>query len=253
LICALPVDGRIVGTIEAYRLENRPFRQDDPAHVSVLCAFAASAYSRIQLAAKLDVHYTETIEALMSALEARDPYTEEHTGRIRDMAVALAVAMQLPPETKRAVKLGAILHDVGKIGIPDAILLKPGALNDGEWVVMRSHTTIGEEMLRSIDFLSPSLPIIRNHHERWDGKGYPDGLAGEQIPLGARIVAVCDSFDAMTSDRPYRKARSVDEACEEILRCAGTQFDPACSALLVDMVSKMGEERLEERFVHYAT
>lgn len=253
LICRMAVNGRPIGTIEVYRLADRGFREDDGHQVEVLSAFAANSYSRIQLAAKLDAHYTETISALMSALEARDPYTQAHTSRIRDMAVALAVGLQVPSDIRRAVKLGAILHDVGKIGIPDAILLKPGPLTDEEWVIMRAHPAIGERMLGNIDFINPALPIIRHHHERWDGRGYPDGLAGERIPVGARIVAVCDALDAMTSDRPYRPGMTIGAACDELLVCAGTQFDPTCAALLVDVVSRVGEERLEEKFVHYAS
>jgi HD-GYP domain-containing protein (c-di-GMP phosphodiesterase class II) len=253
LIARLFVEGEPLGTIEAYRLADRPFREDDPHQVEVLAAFAANAYSRIRIAAKLDTSYTETISALMSALEARDPYTEAHTSRIRDLSIALAVGLQVPGEVRRAVKLGAILHDVGKIGIPDAILLKPAGLTDEEWVVMRAHPEIGERMLSSIDFLDSALPIIRHHHERWDGKGYPDRLEGEEIPVGARIVAVCDAFDAMTSDRPYREALSKAAACEELLSNAGSQFDPSCAALLVDVLNRMGEERLDERFVYYAS
>jgi HD-GYP domain-containing protein (c-di-GMP phosphodiesterase class II) len=167
--------------------------------------------------------------------------------------MALSVAMQLSGEQRRAVKLGSILHDVGKIGIPDAILRKPGKLTDEEWQVMKTHALVGEKMLHSVDFLRPALPIIRHHHERWDGGGYPDGVAGADIPIGARIVAVCDSFDAMTSDRPYRRAMSIQDAFNELLSCAGSQFDPKCAALLVDVVSHMGEQRLEERFVRYAS
>ena len=253
LLNRFSVDGRTVATVEAYRVKDRPFRQDDPRRVDVLCSFAANAYSRIQLAAKLEVHYTETIEALVSALEARDPYTEAHAGRIRDTAMALAVAMQLPSDKRRAVKLGSILHDVGKIGISDAILLKPGPLSEEEWDVMKSHPEIGERMLAGIDFLTPVLPIVRHHHERWDGAGYPDGLKGEEIPVGARIVGVCDAFDAMTSDRPYRPAMARDVACEELKRNSGTQFDPQCVDLLVDVVSRMGDAHLEDRFVRYAS
>jgi hypothetical protein len=253
LICRFAVDGEAVGTVEVYRLEDRPFRSDDPRHVDALCSFAANAYERLRLAAKLEMHYTETMEALVSALEARDPYTEAHAGRIRDLAGALAVAMQVTPEERRAVRLGSILHDVGKIGISDSILLKRGPLNDEEWAIMRSHPLIGERVLRGIDFLAPALPIIRHHHERWDGRGYPDGLEGEDIPVGARIVAVCDAFDAMTSDRPYRKAMPADAACAELLSNAGSHFDLACAKLLVEMVSNMGDDHLEERFVRYAS
>ncbi len=253
LICPLILNGQAIGTVKAFRLEERPFRADDPDQIGGLCAFAANSYSRIQLAEKLENQYTVTLEALASALEAKDPYTEAHTGRIRDMSTALGVALQVPSEVRRAVRLGAILHDVGKIGIADAVLLKPGPLTAEEWQVMRTHPEIGERMLKKIDFVRPALPVIRHHHERWDGRGYPDGLAGEDIPVGARIVAVCDSFDAMTSDRPYRAGMPIEAASDEILRCAGTQFDPSCAALLVDILSKVGDDRLEERFVRYAS
>jgi HD-GYP domain-containing protein (c-di-GMP phosphodiesterase class II) len=256
LIARFALDADTVGTIETYRLVDHPFRADGVAQIELLATFARNAHSRQVLAAKLDEHYTKTIEALVSALEARDPYTQAHAGRIRDTAMALAVAMQLSREERRAVKLGSILHDVGKIGISDTILLKPGALTEQEWAVMRSHPQIGERMLQGIDFLSCALPIVRHHHERWDGSGYPDGVDGGDIPVGARIVAVCDAFDAMTSDRPYRPAMSLEAACEELLRGSGRQFDPDCAALLVEVVShlseELNEERLEERFVHYA-
>jgi HD-GYP domain-containing protein (c-di-GMP phosphodiesterase class II) len=246
------VDGRTIGTVEVYRVHDRPFRSDDAHQVDAISSFAANAYSRIQLAAKLEVHYTETIEALVSALEARDPYTEAHAGRIRDLAVSIAIAMQLPYEQRRAVRLGAILHDVGKIGISDAILLKPGPLTEAEWAIMRTHPEIGERMLKNIDFLASALPIVRHHHERWDGGGYPDGLVHENIPLGARIVAVCDAFDAMTSDRPYRRALRLDAACKELKDNSGTQFDPGCVDLIVDVVSRLGDDHLEGRFVRFA-
>jgi HD-GYP domain-containing protein (c-di-GMP phosphodiesterase class II) len=252
LINRFTVDGRTIGTVEVYRVQDRPFRSDDAHQVDAIAGFAANAYSRIQLAAKLEVHYTETIEALVSALEARDPYTEAHAGRIRDLAVSIAIAMQLPYEQRRAVRLGAILHDVGKIGISDSILLKPGPLTAEEWAIMKTHPEIGERMLKTIDFLAPALPIVRHHHERWDGGGYPDGLVRENIPLGARIVSVCDAFDAMTSDRPYRKALGLEQACKELEDNSGSQFDPGCVELIVDVVSRLGDDHLEGRFVRFA-
>lgn len=253
IICRLELDDDSVATMETYRLADRPFGGHDRGQIDVLATFARNVFSRIQLAAKLEIHYTETIEALVCALEARDPYTQAHAGRIRDTAMALAVAMQVPTDERRAVRLGSILHDVGKIGISDAILSKPGPLTDEEWTIMRTHPQIGERMLRGIDWLAPALPIVEHHHERWDGRGYPAGLRGETIPVGARIVAVCDSFDAMTSDRPYRKSMRLTDACEELLRGAGHQFDPNCARLLVDVVTHMGEDKLEERFVRFAS
>ena len=254
LLNRFTVDGKTVATVEVYRTHDRPFRSSDPRQVDVLTKFAANAYSRIHLAAKLELHYTETIEALVSALEARDPYTQAHAGRIRDRAIALSVAMQVPSEQRRAIRLGAILHDVGKIGVSDSILLKQGPLTEEEWAVMRMHPDIGEKMLQGIDFLGPALPIVRHHHERWDGRGYPDGLSGEEIPLGARIVGICDAFDAMTSDRPYRAGMSVEDACAELRTNAGTQFDPRCVEQLVEIVSQSDDGRqLEDRFVRYAS
>ncbi len=246
------VDGRAVATVEVYRIEDRPFRHDDARQVDLLTKFAANTYSKIQLASQLEVQYTETIEALVSALEARDPYTEAHAGRISEMAIALSVAMKVPIENRRAIRLGSILHDVGKIGVSDAILLKNGPLTEEEWAIMRTHPEIGERMLSGIDFLRPALPIVRSHHERWDGRGYPDGLSGEDIPVGARIVAVCDAYDAMTSDRAYRSAMSVEDACAELRRNSGAQFDPRCVDLLVDVVTRQ-PEHLEERFVRFAS
>jgi HD-GYP domain-containing protein (c-di-GMP phosphodiesterase class II) len=253
ILCRLSLEGRVVGIIEAYRVDDLPFRDEDHHQVEVLGKFAMNSYSNITWASRMESHYTETIETLVSALEARNPDTNAHAKRIPDLALALAAAMDLPPEFRRSLRLGSILHDVGKIGVPDSILLKPASLTDPEWAIMRSHPVIGERMLKPIDFLATALPIVRHHHERWDGGGYPDGLAGKKIPLGARIVAVCDAFDAMISDRPYRKGLPITSAIEEILRCTGAQFDPACARLLTDLVLTFGITDLEEKFVRYAS
>jgi hypothetical protein len=253
LMCRLMIDEETVGTIEAYRSDDRPFNCEDAGQIALLGTFAANAYAKIQMSEKLEAHYITTLEALAAALEAKDPYTQAHTGRIRDMALALAVAMKVPSQQRRGVRLGAILHDVGKIGISDSILHKPGPLTESEWRVMRTHPIVGERMLKKIEFLTDALPVIRHHHERWDGTGYPDRLRGEAIPLGARIVAVCDAFDAMTTDRPYRKAMPAELACEEIVACAGTQFDPRCAKLLAEVLTDVGLDHLEHRLVRYAS
>jgi putative nucleotidyltransferase with HDIG domain len=243
----------VKGTIEAYRTEDRSFRADDPDHIHLLMEFASNSYARIQNATKLEEHYTKTMEALTSALEARDPYTEAHTGRIRDLALALARALRVPRHVREAVRFGALLHDVGKIGISDSILQKPGPLTDDEWQIMRQHPEIGVRMLRGMDFLAPALEVVLHHHERWDGTGYPAGLRGEDIPLPARIVAVCDAFDAMTSDRPYRPAMPIDRALDEIAKVAGTQLDPDCALLLIEVIQNVGVDDVEDRFVRFAT
>ena len=256
LLCPLsmgePETGGTTGTIEIYRTTNRPFRKDDFNRVEAIAGFAASVYARIRVSEQLQGSFAKTIEALTSAVEARHAETQEHTQRIRDIALALADAMKLPPELRRKVQLGASLHDIGKIGVPDAILLKPGPLEPDEFETMKAHPDIGTRLISDIDFLQPAVSVVRHHHERWDGTGYPDGLNGEDIPVEARIVALCDAFDAMTSDRPYRSAVSVEDACAEIRSCAGSQFDPDLATLLIAIVKRIGVEDLENRFVRYA-
>jgi putative nucleotidyltransferase with HDIG domain len=179
--------------------------------------------------------YKITLEALVTALDAREHETTAHSFRVREYAVALAETLDLNPDALVQVGRGALLHDVGKIGVQDSILLKPGRLSKSEWVEMRKHPQKGYEILKDIDFLSPAAEIVLCHQERWDGKGYPNGLSGSEIPLGARIFAVVDTLDAMTSNRPYRRALSFEAAREEIRACAGTQFDPRVSAAFLSM------------------
>jgi len=170
--------------------------------------------------------YDATLRALSGALDLRDSETEIHSLRVTAYADHLAARVGVGEAEREALRRGALLHDVGKIGVPDAILRKPGPLNDAEWQQMRRHPQIGAEMLAGIGFLHSAIPLVRHHHERWDGNGYPDRLVGEGIPLGARIFAIADTLDAMTSDRPYRAAKSFAEARAEIARCMGSQFDP---------------------------
>lgn len=171
--------------------------------------------------------YDATLKALTAALDTRDSETEGHSQRVTAYTARLAREMGISGTHLVSITRGALLHDVGKIGVPDSILRKPGPLSPEEWALMRQHPTLGYEMLREIEFLRPALPIVLHHQEKYDGTGYPSGLKGDAIPLGARIFAVCDTLDAITSDRPYRAARSFAEAAAEIRRAAGTQFDPA--------------------------
>jgi len=173
-----------------------------------------------------DRTYDATLTALASALDVRDTETGGHSDRVLRYMELVIGAMGISGEQIAFLRRGALLHDIGKIGVPDNILRKPAALSDAEWQTMRRHPEFGARIIAGIPFLQDVSQIVRHHHERWDGKGYPDRLAGEAIPLGARIFAVADSFDAMTSDRPYRRAMSVEEACDEIARCRATQFDP---------------------------
>ena len=170
--------------------------------------------------------YLMTIEALAAAVEARDPYTHGHTRRVGDYAVVLGRALGCDEGEIAAIKRASVLHDIGKIGIEDHILRKQARLEPEEQLRMQKHPIIGVDMLKGIDFLDTVLPLIRHHHERWDGNGYPDQVRADEIPLGARILAVADALDAMTSDRPYRAARTFDYAKGEILKGSGTHFDP---------------------------
>jgi len=163
-------------------------------------------------------------------LRARDPGTGAHSERVRVYALALAEAHGVPESQLPDIEHGVMLHDIGKIAIPDGILLKPGPLSPDEWKIMRTHPEVGRRLIEHMSFLSGAVPVVYHHHERWDGTGYPEGLRGEDIPLGARIFAVADAFDAMTYDRPYSRAIPVSAARAEIERCSGTHFDPTVVA-----------------------
>jgi putative nucleotidyltransferase with HDIG domain len=183
----------------------------------------------------LESTYSQTLWTLVAALDAREHETGDHSQRVVRYSLAIARRIGLPEAELPDLGRGALLHDIGKIGVPDAILLKPGKLDEAEWAEMRRHPRIGYEILRSIDFLARSAEVVLTHQERWDGGGYPRGLAGEEIPIAARIFAIADTYDAMTSDRPYRKALSAQMARDEIARCAGTQFDRRCAEAFLSM------------------
>ena len=170
--------------------------------------------------------YRMTLKALVQALETRDFETHGHSERVVTFSLRLGYELGLEKEALRDLELGALLHDIGKIGVPDAVLRKPAKLNEDEWAKMKLHPQHGQKILRNIPFLEGAARIVGQHHERWDGEGYPFGLRGEDIDIGARIFAVVDAFDAMVSDRVYRKGCPYSEALEELERCAGTQFDP---------------------------
>ena len=190
----------------------------------------------------LEQAYTQTLEALGAALDSRDVGTESHSRRVHGYSLALAREHGMAPDALADLAHGVLLHDIGKIGIPDAILLKPGPLTPDEWKVMRSHPEIGKRLIEKIPFLHGAMPVVWCHHEKWDGSGYPRGLRGEEIPLNARIFMVVDAFDAMTFDRPYSKAIEFDVAITEIKRCAGTHFDPR----VVESFLRVPQNLLEE-------
>ena len=168
------------------------------------------------------------LAGLVDRLELKEGYAGEHTAAVSALALAIAKQLKLSAADRRCVELGALLHDVGKLSIPDRVLTKPGPLNELEWTAMRRHAALGERLLAHILDQAEVLAIVRSHHERWDGSGYPDGLRGEEIPLAARIVAVADAFQAMIEPRPYRAPRTPASALEEIASQSGRQFDPVC-------------------------
>jgi putative nucleotidyltransferase with HDIG domain len=176
------------------------------------------------------------LAALTDRLESRHGYTSDHTTAVSRIAVAIGRRLGLRKDELANVELGALLHDVGKLDVPETILSKPAALNELEWRAMRRHVESGERLLHRVVDRPAVLGVVRWHHERWDGDGYPDGKRGEQIPLAARIVAVADAFQAMIEPRPYRRGRTEQAALEEIRRNAGTQFDPHCVEALQDVV-----------------
>jgi len=168
------------------------------------------------------------LAGLVDRLELKEGYADGHTTAVSRLAVTIATKLELPTAERRLVEVGALLHDVGKLSIPDRVLMKPGPLNELEWAVMQRHAPLGERLVAHTVNQADVLAIVRSHHERWDGGGYPDGKRGEEIPLAARIVAVADAFQAMIEPRPYREPRTREAALEEILAYSGRQFDPVC-------------------------
>jgi HD-GYP domain-containing protein (c-di-GMP phosphodiesterase class II) len=249
IICAvLRTPRRRLGVLHLDRSPlQEPFNQDDLSLADALAASVSAGIESAQLLEKQQELFLQTVTALAQAVEMRDRYTGGHTQRVTDYALILAEALKLSAEEQRVIRIGTPLHDIGKIGIDDAILRKPGRLTDTEFELMKTHTTKGAAIIESIPDLHPILPIVRNHHEAWNGMGYPDGLSGEKIPLLARIVAVADAFDAMTSNRPYRPGLALEQAWQEIQAQAGRQFDPDVAQAFIkqkDAVRQAREERL---------
>ncbi len=231
---------RIVGVVEVMnKVDGRPFNEDDRDLLAALAVQSAIALENAQLYSNLRSAFTDTVRVITNALEARDEYTAGHTGRVTEMALETAREMGWSTEQLEILQIGALLHDIGKIGISDNVLYKPSELTEGEYGEMMRHPIVGAKMLEKVTALQPMLPYILYHQERYDGKGYPFGLKGNEIPLEGRILAVADTFDAMTSDRPYRNGLSEEEAIAEIKRNRGTQFDPD----VVDAMMRVMEKR----------
>ncbi len=226
LAVAILVDGTTWGVLNIEAVEAGALSEADVVLVEGIAASLGAALHRAELVADLEGAFTTTLAALTSTVEAKDDYTACHGEDVADLAERVARRLRLPDGAARDVRYAAMLHDLGKVAVPSEILLKAGPLTDAEWVVMRGHAAAGGALVARIDAFAHLAPAVRASHERWDGGGYPDGLAGEEIPLAARIIATCDTFDAIVTDRPYRAARTPAEACAELERVAGAQLDP---------------------------
>ena len=209
------------------------FVKGDLELLVALAGPAAIAIKNAQYLSRLERSYQDTLNAIANSVEMRDHYTVGHTWRVTNFALEVARTLGWSEEKLKDCQMGGILHDVGKIAVDDSILRKPGKLTEEEFAKMKIHPERGARMLRDIEQLRPLIPYCLHHHERYDGKGYPFGLVGENIPIEGRVIAVADAFDAMTSNRPYRKALDPSDAIEEIKKCSGTQFDPAVADAIV--------------------
>jgi HD-GYP domain-containing protein (c-di-GMP phosphodiesterase class II) len=243
---------KITGELQAYRRDNRPFSVSDQEVLTILTNTAAVAVRKAELYDGLQrsndeiVHaYDVTLESLARALELRDRETEGHTRRVADLTVRLAARLGLDGEALTELRRGAQLHDIGKMGVPDGILLKTHPLTKEEWVVMRRHTEYALDVLHPIDYLKSALDIPHYHHEKWDGSGYPDGLKGEEIPLAARIFAIVDVWDALTSDRPYRAAWTRKRVLQYMRGQSGKHFDPRLLAVFLELIAEEPGEAVE--------
>src|SRR5208282_3585736 len=228
-------------------LENRRLKVENRTYQTNLEALVRARTDELRAAmADLERSYDITLQALGDALDLKDAETEGHSRRVTAFTIAIARAMGVPQDRVRVIARGAFLHDVGKMAIPDAILRKPGRLSPEEQVIMQQHAQLGYQMLRKIPFLHEAADIVYSHQERFDGSGYPRGLKGDQIPLGARIFAIADTFDAMTSDRPYRAAQSIPSGRREIQRQSGKQFDPEIVQVFQSISERIWQELRSE-------
>lgn len=226
LVVPMRIHDRVLGLLRLDDGSPDAFSQEDAYRLSSLAAAAAVALENAQLYQDLEDALFETVVALSNAMDARDAYTAAHSEEMADWAVTVAEEMGCSDDEIEAIRWAGLLHDIGKIGVPDGTLRKRGPLTEEEQRVMRRHPAIGADIVAPVTRLSDAAPIIRGHHERYDGSGYPDGLASDEIPLGARILAVADAYSAMRDERPYEPARSHEEAVAELQQCAGGQFDP---------------------------
>jgi len=243
-ILAVPLvsERKVVGVLEVLnKVDGSGFNVNDLAVLMALASTAAIAISNARLHQAVLDGYKSTVKALAAAIDAKDPYTRGHSQRVMEYALLGATSLSFSPQELQAIEFGGLLHDVGKIGIDDSILRKSDGLTHGEWSVMHNHPLIGASIIGEVPFLETARDVVLHHHERYDGNGYPEGLKGEDIPIGARLLAVADAFDTMTTDRSYRPARSMDGALSALAKGAGTQFCPVAVKAFVSGFKKHQE------------
>ncbi|MGQ9509648.1 MAG: HD domain-containing phosphohydrolase [Thermodesulfobacteriota bacterium] len=222
-----PVDLELVVLSVKRALESKHLEEEIEAYHNRLEELVERRTVKLQQAYRiLKKAHLDSVKVLVEAIDAKDPYTRGHSDRVKRMSLSIARGMGFSEEKLEALEYGALLHDIGKIGIKDEILQKQGPLSPEEYRIIREHPLIGEKIVEGVEFFKDKIPMIRHHHEHYDGNGYPDGLSGENIPLEARIISVPDAYDAMTSIRPHRKAKPLQEVLEEMEKFRGTQFDP---------------------------
>jgi HD-GYP domain-containing protein (c-di-GMP phosphodiesterase class II) len=246
----LRVKNRIIGVLNISSMEkNHKFEERDVRLLTILSDQAAITLENIELYTNLQNFYLEMVQTLARAIDAKDAYTHDHADRARKYARLIGMSLSLPEVMIRHIEYAALMHDIGKIGIDENILHKPGKLTDEEREIIKKHPAIGNRIIAPVAFLSPVAPMVLYHQEWFNGQGYPEGLKGEEIPLGARIVSVIDAYDAMTSDRPYRKALSKEIAVSELNRGASIQFDPKVVKAFLEVLEQEEKETAKKKTV----
>jgi diguanylate cyclase (GGDEF)-like protein len=230
----------LLGTLAIYLPHSGRPCEDDLSLLQLLGHQIATALDRARLADRSQDLYRATVESLAAAVDAKDPFTHNHSWQVAAYCRKIAETLGLTSSEVEIIELAGLLHDVGKIGIPDRVLQKPDELAPDEWIMMQRHPDLGARILGDNPALAPVVPLVRHHHERYDGRGYPDQIGGDDIPLGAAIVGLADAFDTMTSDRPYRRARTVDQALHEVARCSGSHFHPKVASAFLKVVKTGG-------------
>jgi HD-GYP domain-containing protein (c-di-GMP phosphodiesterase class II) len=246
----LKIKNRMLGVLNISSSEpNRTFEERDVRLLTILADQAAITLENIELYDNLQHFYLEMVQTLARAIDAKDAYTHDHADRARRYARKIGKKLELPEAMIRHIEYATLMHDIGKIGIDEHILKKAGQLTPEEREIIKKHPSIGNRIISPVQFLSPVAPMVLYHQEWFNGKGYPEGLAGEEIPLGARIVAVIDAFDAMTSDRPYRKALPREVAFDELRKGAGSQFDPKVAMAFIEILEEEHRENIDSKSV----